>query len=106
MHFSSKTFHRVLAHREGTGIGSQLGDLSSGVLWRLRSPLKGARFPLPDYANNNRPVSLRGRGREENISGERILFWQVLLQENFLTACKAILCAWCPGLFPSLGTGP
>lgn len=41
---------------------------------------------------------LRAAGaQEENISHERILFWRVLLQ-NFLTACKAILCAWCPGL--------
>lgn len=31
-------------------------DLSSHRLWRLRSQPKGVRFPLPDYANNNRPV--------------------------------------------------
>lgn len=42
---------------------------------------------------------LRAAGaQEENISHERILFWRVLLQ-NFLTACKAVPCAWCPG-FP------
>lgn len=46
----------------------------------------------------------QGQG-EENISRERILFWRVLLQENFLTACEAILCAWCPGHSASSGTG-
>lgn len=32
-------------------------------------------------------------------------FGWVLLQENFLTACRAILCALCPGLSAALGTG-